>query len=382
MKIVYITRKAFDNKIKRCKAKYLIKKGGIRHVVLLRYYLHTIKKYLNIFNRIDILIYNNCIQVKIMKNVSIIVPCYNEEESVNIFYERIKEVIDSLSNSYSFEVIFVNDGSKDDTLTNIKTLADSDPIIRYISFSRNFGKESALYAGLEKSTGDYVVVIDVDLQDPPELIVDMLDIVECEDYDIVATRRSTREGEPIIRSFFARMFYRLINRISDVQLVDGARDYRLMTRQVVDSILRLCEYNRFSKGLFNWVGFNTKWLEFENIQRTAGESSWSFWSLFNYSIEGIVAFTTVPLSISTLLGVIFSIISFIMIIVIVLRKILFSNPVEGWTSTVSIILLLGGIQLLSIGVLGKYLEKTYIETKNRPIYIIKESNLDDNKNQK
>lgn len=382
MKIVYITRKAFDNKIKRCKAKYLIKKGGIRHVVLLRYYLHTIKKYLNIFNRIDILIYNNCIQVKIMKNVSIIVPCYNEEESVNIFYERIKEVIDSLSNSYSFEVIFVNDGSKDDTLTNIKTLADRDPIIRYISFSRNFGKESALYAGLEKSTGDYVVVIDVDLQDPPELIVDMLDIVECEDYDIVATRRSTREGEPIIRSFFARMFYRLINRISDVQLVDGARDYRLMTRQVVDSILRLCEYNRFSKGLFNWVGFNTKWLEFENIQRTAGESSWSFWSLFNYSIEGIVAFTTVPLSISTLLGVIFSIISFIMIIVIVLRKILFSNPVEGWTSTVSIILLLGGIQLLSIGVLGKYLEKTYIETKNRPIYIIKESNLDDNKNQK
>ena len=382
MKIVYITRKAFDNKIKRCKAKYLIKKGGIRHVVLLRYYLHTIKKYLNIFNRIDILIYNNCIQVKIMKNVNIIVPCYNEEESVNIFYERIKEVIDSLSNSYSFEVIFVNDGSKDDTLTNIKTLADRDPIIRYISFSRNFGKESALYAGLEKSTGDYVVVIDVDLQDPPELIVDMLDIVECEDYDIVATRRSTREGEPIIRSFFARMFYRLINRISDVQLVDGARDYRLMTRQVVDSILRLCEYNRFSKGLFNWVGFNTKWLEFENIQRTAGESSWSFWSLFNYSIEGIVAFTTVPLSISTLLGVIFSIISFIMIIVIVLRKILFSNPVEGWTSTVSIILLLGGIQLLSIGVLGKYLEKTYIETKNRPIYIIKESNLDDNKNQK
>lgn len=382
MKIVYITRKAFDNKIKRCKAKYLIKKGGIRPVVLVRYYSHTIKKYLNIFNRIDILIYNNCIQVKIMKNVSIIVPCYNEEESVNIFYERIKEVIDSLSNSYSFEVIFVNDGSKDDTLTNIKTLADRDPIIRYISFSRNFGKESALYAGLEKSTGDYVVVIDVDLQDPPELIVDMLDIVECEDYDIVATRRSTREGEPIIRSFFARMFYRLINRISDVQLVDGARDYRLMTRQVVDSILRLCEYNRFSKGLFNWVGFNTKWLEFENIQRTAGESSWSFWSLFNYSIEGIVAFTTVPLSISTLLGVIFSIISFIMIIVIVLRKILFSNPVEGWTSTVSIILLLGGIQLLSIGVLGKYLEKTYIETKNRPIYIIKESNLDDNKNQK
>lgn len=312
-----------------------------------------------------------------MKIVSIIVPCYNEEESVNLFYDRIKEIIDTLSKNYIFEVIFVNDGSKDDTLKNIKSLAANDPLVKYVSFSRNFGKESALYAGLEKSNGDFVVVIDVDLQDPPELICQMLDIVEHEDYDIVATRRSTRKGEPLMRSFFARMFYRIINRISDVKLVDGARDYRLMTRQVVDSILELCEYNRFSKGLFNWVGFNTKWLEFENIQRTAGKSSWSFWSLFNYSIEAIVAFTTIPLSISTLFGVIFSIVSFIMIIVIVLRKILYANPVAGWTSTVSIILLLGGIQLLSIGVLGKYLEKTYIETKNRPIYIIKESNLDD-----
>ncbi len=311
-----------------------------------------------------------------MKLVSIIVPCYNEEESVNLFYDKIKEVIATLLNDYSFEIIFVNDGSKDDTLTNIKTLANLDSAVKYISFSRNFGKESALYAGLDKSMGDYVVVIDVDLQDPPELIVDMLEIVEHEDYDIVATRRTSREGEPIVRSFFARLFYRLINSISDVKLVDGARDYRLMTRQVVDAILELCEYNRFSKGLFNWVGFNTKWLEFENIQRSAGSSSWSFWSLFNYSIEGIVAFTTIPLSISTFLGIIFSIVSFIMIIVLVLRKILYSNPVAGWTSTVSIILLLGGIQLLSIGVLGKYLEKTYIETKNRPIYIIKESNMD------
>ena len=311
-----------------------------------------------------------------MKNVSIVVPCYNEEETVNLFYERITDVINSLSN-YSFEIIFINDGSKDNTLKNIKSLADNDSIIKYVSFSRNFGKESALYAGLKKSRGDYVVVIDVDLQDPPELISTMLDIVENEDYDIVATRRSTREGEPIIRSFFARMFYKLINRISDVKLVDGARDYRLMTRQVVDSILELSEYNRFSKGLFNWVGFNTKWLEFENIQRSAGSTSWSFWSLFNYSIEGIVAFTTIPLSISTFFGVVFSLISFVMIILIVVRNLLFSNPVAGWTSTVSIILLLGGIQLLSIGVLGKYLEKTYIETKNRPIYIIKESNLDE-----
>lgn len=312
-----------------------------------------------------------------MKSVSIIVPCYNEEESVNLFYERIKEVINTLSNDYSFEVIFVNDGSSDNTLTNIKRIAGNDSIIKYISFSRNFGKESALYAGLKKSCGDYVVVIDVDLQDPPELICQMLDIVEGEDYDIVATRRSTRDGEPFFRSFFSRLFYRIINKISDVKLVDGARDYRLMSRQVVDSILMLCEYNRFSKGLFNWVGFNTKWLEYENIERTAGKSSWSLWSLFNYSIEGIVAFTTVPLSISTLLGVIFSIVSFIMIIILVLRKLLYANPVAGWTSTVSIILLIGGIQLLSIGVLGKYLEKTYIETKNRPIYIIKESNLDD-----
>lgn len=312
-----------------------------------------------------------------MKSVSIIVPCYNEEESVNLFYERIKEVINTLSNDYSFEVIFVNDGSSDNTLTNIKRIAGNDSIIKYISFSRNFGKESALYAGLEKSCGDYVVVIDVDLQDPPELICQMLDIVEGEDYDIVATRRSTRDGEPFFRSFLSRLFYRIINKISDVKLVDGARDYRLMSRQVVDSILMLCEYNRFSKGLFNWVGFNTKWLEYENIERTAGKSSWSLWSLFNYSIEGIVAFTTVPLSISTLLGVIFSIVSFIMIIILVLRKLLYANPVAGWTSTVSIILLIGGIQLLSIGVLGKYLEKTYIETKNRPIYIIKESNLDD-----
>ena len=311
-----------------------------------------------------------------MKLVSIIVPCYNEEESVNLFYDKIKEVTATLLNDYSFEIIFVNDGSKDDTLTNIKTLANLDSAVKYISFSRNFGKESALYAGLDKSMGDYVVVIDVDLQDPPELIVDMLEIVEHEDYDIVATRRTSREGEPIVRSFFARLFYRLINSISDVKLVDGARDYRLMTRQVVDAILELCEYNRFSKGLFNWVGFNTKWLEFENIQRSAGSSSWSFWSLFNYSIEGIVAFTTIPLSISTFLGIIFSIVSFIMIIVLILRKILYANPVAGWTSTVSIILLLGGIQLLSIGVLGKYLEKTYIETKNRPIYIIKESNMD------
>ena len=245
-----------------------------------------------------------------------------------------------------------------------------------IFLSRNFGKESALYAGLELSTGEYVVLIDADLQDPPHYIPEMMDTVKTSDYDIIATRRVSRKGEPAIRSFFARLFYMLINKISNLELVDGARDYRLMTRQVTDAILELKEYNRFSKGLFNWVGFKTKWLEYENVERVSGESSWSFWSLFKYSIEGIVGFTTVPLQISTVLGLIISIIAFIMIIVIVIRNLLYSDPVAGWTSTICVILLLGGIQLFSIGILGKYLEKTYLETKKRPIYIIKETNIE------
>lgn len=311
-----------------------------------------------------------------MKLISIIVPCYNEEESVQIFYEELSKIIRSLSDNFSFELIFVNDGSSDDTLKQVKILASKDSIVKYISFSRNFGKESALYAGLKKSSGDYMVVMDIDLQDPPQLIPDMIGYIESDNYDVVATRRSTRSGEPIIRSFFSKLFYRLVNTISDIHLVDGARDYRMMTRQVVDSILELGEYNRFSKGLFNWVGFDVKWIEYENIERNTGKTSWSFWGLFKYSIEGIVAFTTVPLTLSTIFGILFSIVSFIMIIIVVIRKILYSDPVAGWTSTISAILLLGGIQLLSIGILGKYLEKTYIETKNRPIYVIKESNLD------
>lgn len=311
-----------------------------------------------------------------MKLISIIVPCYNEEESVRIFYEELSKIIRSLSDNFSFELIFVNDGSSDDTLKQVKILASKDSIVKYISFSRNFGKESALYAGLKKSSGDYIVVMDIDLQDPPQLIPDMIGYIESDNYDVVATRRSTRSGEPIIRSFFSKLFYRLVNTISDIHLVDGARDYRMMTRQVVDSILELGEYNRFSKGLFNWVGFDVKWIEYENIERNTGKTSWSFWGLFKYSIEGIVAFTTVPLTLSTIFGILFSIVSFIMIIIVVIRKILYSDPVAGWTSTISAILLLGGIQLLSIGILGKYLEKTYIETKNRPIYVIKESNLD------
>ena len=275
------------------------------------------------------------------------------------------------------QIIFVNDGSRDNTLAIIKDLSNKFKSIKYISFSRNFGKEAALYAGLNKSKGDYVVVIDVDLQDPPSLLPEMLNIIKTEDYDIVATRRVSRKGEPFIRSIFARLFYKFINSFSEIHLVDGARDYRLMTRQVIDSILELDEYNRFSKGLFEWVGFKTKWIEYENIERAVGETSWSFWSLFRYSIDAIVSFSTIPLSISTFFGIVFSLMSFILIIIIVIKNIFFNNPVPGWPSTICIILLIGGIQLFSIGILGKYLEKTYIETKNRPIFIIKETNIDE-----
>lgn len=307
--------------------------------------------------------------------LSVVVPCFNEEKSVIIFFDEIYKVLNGLD--MDWEIIFINDGSRDNTLANIKDLSNKLKSIKYISFSRNFGKESALYAGLKKSKGDYVVVIDVDLQDPPNLLPEMLKIIKTEDYDIVATRRVSRKGEPIIRSLFARSFYKLINALSEINLVDGARDYRLMTRPVVDSILELDEYNRFSKGLFEWVGFKTKWIEYENVERAVGETSWSFWGLFRYSIDAIVSFSTIPLSISTFFGVLFSLMSFILILFIIIKNILYNNPVPGWPSTICIILLIGGIQLFSIGILGKYLEKTYIETKNRPIFIIKETNIDD-----
>lgn len=314
-----------------------------------------------------------------MSLLSIIVPCYNEEESIMAFYEEFISVYDNSILKHApeieYELILVNDGSKDNTLKLLKELASQDEKVKFISFSRNFGKESALYAGLKNSSGDYVAVMDADLQDPPSLLPEMIEALDKEDYDIVATRRVSREGEPPIRSFFARTFYKLFNRISKVELVDGARDYRLMTRQVVDAILNLSEYNRFSKGIFSWVGFDTKWLEYKNIERVSGETSWSFWGLFKYAIEGVMAFTTVPLVISTVLGIIISFVSFLYLIYIVLSTILFGNNVHGWASTVSIILLLGGIQLLSIGILGQYLGKTYIETKNRPIYITKETNI-------
>lgn len=306
-----------------------------------------------------------------MELLSIVVPCYNEEDSVELFFSEVQKALSGVD----FEVIYVNDGSADDTLGEIKKLSLEFSRVKFISFSRNFGKESALYAGLKKSKGDLVCVMDVDLQDPPGLLPQMMGLIG--EYDIVATRRVTRKGEPVIKSFFARMFYRVFNRVSKIDLVDGARDYRLMTRQVVDAILELEEYNRFSKGLFQWVGFKTKWLEYENIERAAGETSWSFWGLLSYSIEGIVAFTAVPLSISTFFGVIFSIIAFLMIVFIIIRNLLFSDPVPGWASLMCVILLLGGIQLFSIGILGKYLEKTYTEVKKRPIYIIQETNIDE-----
>ncbi|WP_242323646.1 glycosyltransferase family 2 protein [Faecalibaculum rodentium] len=309
------------------------------------------------------------------EKISVIVPCYNEEEALPYFYEEIVKTAKHMD-VFKFEFLFVDDGSKDDTLKLLTDLSEKDIRVKYVSFSRNFGKEAAIYAGLQNSSGDYCVLMDADLQDPPALLPEMMEAIRDEGYDSAATRRVTRKGEPPIRSFFARMFYRIINRISDADIVDGARDYRLMTRQMVDTILDMKEYNRFSKGIFGWIGFNTKWIEFENIERVAGETKWSFWKLFKYSLEGITAFSVLPLQIASVFGVLFSLIAFIMIIVIILRTILFGDPVSGWPSMVCIVMLIGGVQLLSIGILGQYVSKTYLETKHRPIYICKSSNID------
>lgn len=309
------------------------------------------------------------------EKISVIVSCYNEEETIPYFYEEITKISNQMK-ELDFEFMFVNDGSKDKTLKIIKELAKKDKRVRFISFSRNFGKEAAMYAGLENVTGDYVTLMDADLQDPPSMLPDMFKILKEENYDSVGTRRVTRKGEPPIRSFFARCFYKIINRMSKVEMVDGARDYRLMTRQVVDSIVSLKEYNRYSKGLFSFVGYDTKWLEYENVERVAGETKWSFWKLFKYAIEGIIAFTTAPLSIAAVLGVLMCIVSFIAIIVIVVKTLVFGDPVGGWPSMVCILLFVSGIQLLCMGIIGQYLAKTYLETKNRPIYIIKETEKD------
>ena len=310
-----------------------------------------------------------------MDKISIIVSCYNEEKALPLFYEEIEKVKKQDFQNVEFEYIFVNDGSSDKTLDIIKKLSEKDTKVKYISFSKNFGKESAMYAGLEASTGDYVTLMDADLQDPPSLLRNMYDTIKNDGYDCVGTRRVTRKGEPPIRSFFARIFYKLINKMSKVEMVDGARDYRLMTKQMKDAIISMKEYNRYSKGLFSFVGFNTKWIEYENIERVAGETKWSFWKLFKYAIEGITAFSTVPLILASAIGIIFCLISFLMIIVIIVKTLILGDETSGWPSLVCIIFMVSGIQLFSIGIIGQYLAKTYLEVKKRPIYIIKEKNF-------
>ena len=311
--------------------------------------------------------------------LSIVVPCYNEQEALPYFYKEICRVAEEMKASHGadFEFIFVDDGSKDKTLSIARELHKQDARVRYISFSRNFGKEAGILAGLKAAKGDYVAMMDADLQDPPALLPRMLDALLEEDYDCAATRRTNRKGEPPIRSFFARMFYKIINRLSDADIVDGARDYRLMRRRMVDAILALPEYNRFSKGIFGWVGFKTKWLEYVNVERVAGETKWSFWKLFLYSLEGIVAFTTAPLALASLIGIIFCVLAFVMILFIIVRTLLFGDPTSGWPSLVCIIFLCSGVQLFCMGVLGQYLAKTYMEVKHRPVYIVRETEQDE-----
>ena len=310
--------------------------------------------------------------------LSIVVPCYNEQEALPYFYKEICRVAEEMKSSHGadFEFIFVDDGSKDKTLSIARELHKQDARVRYISFSRNFGKEAGILAGLRAAKGDYVAMMDADLQDPPSLLPSMLDALLQEDYDCAATRRTDRKGEPPIRSFFARMFYKIINKMSDADIVDGARDYRLMRRRMVDAILALPEYNRFSKGIFGWVGFKTKWLEYVNVERVAGETKWSFWKLFRYSLEGIVAFSTAPLALASLMGIAFCALAFVMIVFIILRTLLFGDPTSGWPSLVCIIFLCSGVQLFCMGVLGQYLAKAYMEVKHRPVYIVRETEAD------
>lgn len=306
-----------------------------------------------------------------MDKISLVFPCYNEEEALPYLYEEITKVANEMGDQ-EFEFVFVNDGSKDKTLAVIKQLAEKDSRVHFVSFSRNFGKEAGIFAGLKKATGDYVALMDADLQDPPNLLHEMYQSIKEDSYDCVATRRVDRKGEPPIRSFFAKQFYKLINKISDTEIVDGARDFRLMTRQMVNSILEVSEYNRFSKGLFGWVGFNTKWVDYQNIERVAGTTKWSFWGLFFYSIEGIIAYSTRPLQIASLFGIVFCLVAFVMICFIIFKTLIFREDVQGYASTICIIFFIGGIQLFCLGILGQYLAKTYLETKKRPLYIVKE----------
>ena len=304
--------------------------------------------------------------------ISIVVPCHNEEEMVPIFHKEITAVSDQLPDAV-FELIFVNDGSKDATLAELKRLASLDERVHYLSFSRNFGKEAAMVAGLRHATGNYVAVMDADLQDPPAMLVEMVALIRTGEYDCIGTKRVDRKGEPPIRSFFARQFYQLINRISDTEIVDGARDFRLMTRQMVDAVLEMTEYNRFSKGIFSWVGFETKYLSYENQERVAGKTTWSFWSLFKYSLDGIVAFSEAPLAIAAFTGFLSFAVAILAALILTVRTLVFGNATSGWTSLIVIILGMGGLQLLCLGILGKYLGKTFMETKRRPLYILKET---------
>ncbi len=310
-----------------------------------------------------------------MKKVSLIVPCYNEEEALPLFYDAVSNVMNSIN--YDYELLFIDDGSKDRTLSILKELSQKDSHVTYIGFSRNFGKESAMYAGFCNAHGDYVAVMDADMQDPPDLLPKMLDILENQDYDSVATRRVNRDGEPPIRSWFARRFYKIINKISDADIVDGARDFRLMKREMVAAIISMCEYNRFSKGIFGWIGFKTYWLPYENVNRIAGETKWNFWKLFKYAIDGVINFSQAPLSIASWFGIFMTIVSFIAVIFIIIRKTIFGDPVDGWASTVCVITFIGGIQLFCMGIMGQYIAKMYMEVKKRPHYIVKDCNRSD-----
>ena len=307
-----------------------------------------------------------------MKKLSVVVPCYNEQENIADFYaEVLKNQPYFDAHGLCTEFWFIDDGSTDHTVDEVKKLIEKDSNVHFVSFSRNFGKEAGILAGLQKATGDLVVIMDADLQDPPALLPEMLSSIE-EGYDSVATRRVSRLGEPKIRSFFARMFYRVMKKMSKTEIVDGARDYRLMTRQFVDAVLALTEYNRFTKGIFGWVGYQTKWIEFENVERKKGETKWSFWKLFLYAIDGMTAFSTIPLAFASVMGVLFCLLSFCLIIFTIVRKALFGDPTSGWPSLVCIISLISGVQLFCLGIVGEYLSKTYMEVKKRPIYLVKE----------
>lgn len=308
--------------------------------------------------------------------ISLVIPCYNEEEALPVFYNELCKVMSDMKD-YTFELLFVDDGSKDKTLDVLQKFALDDERVKYIAFSRNFGKEAAMYAGFCNATGDYTAVMDADMQDPPSLLPEMVKILESGEYDSVATRRATRKGEPKVRSFFARMFYKIMNKISDADIVDGARDFRLMKREMVEAIVDMCESNRFSKGIFGWVGFKTYWMSYENVERVAGKTKWSFWKLFKYSIDGITNFSSTPLKISSVMGFIFTLISLIMMVFVFVRALIFQDPVQGWPSLVCIILFIGGIQLFCIGIIGQYISKMYIETKKRPHYIVAKTNKED-----